>query len=178
MHVRQGDFGEHVHDFVRAVPALLVPDHDVRHANAALGVSLRQTANLVHDRFDLSGEGDEAVLGCGSPTSLSTLARRLSRFMINSTSAFFETPHQSRRPGGKEHAVKLKALIYKADEGGYWAKVPAIPGCVSQGETAVLGLSLQQTANLVHDRLDLPGEGDEAVLGCKEKRKRTGIILT
>lgn len=31
--------------------------------------------------------------------------------------------------------MKLKAFIYKAEEGGYWAKVPAIPGCVSQGET-------------------------------------------
>lgn len=31
--------------------------------------------------------------------------------------------------------MKLKVLIYEADEGGYWAKVPAIPGCVSQGET-------------------------------------------
>ncbi len=31
--------------------------------------------------------------------------------------------------------MKLKALIYEAEEGGYWAKVTAIPGCVSQGET-------------------------------------------
>lgn len=31
--------------------------------------------------------------------------------------------------------MKLKVFIYEADEGGYWAKVPAIPGCVSQGET-------------------------------------------
>ena len=31
--------------------------------------------------------------------------------------------------------MKLKAFIYEAEEGGYWAKVPAIPGCVSQGET-------------------------------------------
>jgi predicted RNase H-like HicB family nuclease len=31
--------------------------------------------------------------------------------------------------------LKLKVLIYVAEEGGYWAKVPAIPGCVSQGET-------------------------------------------
>jgi predicted RNase H-like HicB family nuclease len=35
----------------------------------------------------------------------------------------------------KEHTVKLKVLIFEAEEGGYWAKVPAIPGCVSQGET-------------------------------------------
>lgn len=31
--------------------------------------------------------------------------------------------------------MKLKVIVYKAEEGGYWAEVPAIPGCVSQGET-------------------------------------------
>jgi predicted RNase H-like HicB family nuclease len=31
--------------------------------------------------------------------------------------------------------VRLKVLIHKAEEGGYWAEVPALPGCVSQGET-------------------------------------------
>ena len=31
--------------------------------------------------------------------------------------------------------MTLKVLIHKADEGGYWAEVPALPGCVSQGET-------------------------------------------
>lgn len=35
----------------------------------------------------------------------------------------------------KENVMKLKVLIYEAEEGGFWAKVPAIPGCVSQGET-------------------------------------------
>jgi predicted RNase H-like HicB family nuclease len=32
-------------------------------------------------------------------------------------------------------AVTLKVLIHSADEGGFWAEVPALPGCVSQGET-------------------------------------------
>jgi len=31
--------------------------------------------------------------------------------------------------------VTLKVLIHSAKEGGYWAEVPALPGCVSQGET-------------------------------------------
>jgi len=31
--------------------------------------------------------------------------------------------------------VILKVLIHSAEEGGYWAEVPALPGCVSQGET-------------------------------------------
>jgi predicted RNase H-like HicB family nuclease len=31
--------------------------------------------------------------------------------------------------------MKLKVIIHEAEEGGYWAEVPAIPGCVTQGET-------------------------------------------
>jgi predicted RNase H-like HicB family nuclease len=29
----------------------------------------------------------------------------------------------------------LKAYIHEAEEGGYWAEVPALPGCLTQGET-------------------------------------------
>ncbi len=31
--------------------------------------------------------------------------------------------------------MKLKVIIHEAEEGGYWAEVPAIPGCMSQGQT-------------------------------------------
>jgi predicted RNase H-like HicB family nuclease len=31
--------------------------------------------------------------------------------------------------------MKLKVIVHEADEGGYWAEVPAIPGCATQGET-------------------------------------------
>ncbi|MGC1378147.1 MAG: type II toxin-antitoxin system HicB family antitoxin [Anaerolineales bacterium] len=31
--------------------------------------------------------------------------------------------------------MKLKVVIHSAEEGGYWAEVPAIPGCATQGET-------------------------------------------
>ena len=31
--------------------------------------------------------------------------------------------------------MKLKVIIHDADEGGYWAEVPSIPGCATQGET-------------------------------------------
>ena len=30
--------------------------------------------------------------------------------------------------------MKLKVIVHKAEEGGYWAEVPAIPGCATQGE--------------------------------------------
>ena len=31
--------------------------------------------------------------------------------------------------------MKLKVLIHSAEEGGFWAEVPALPGCVSEGDT-------------------------------------------
>ncbi len=30
--------------------------------------------------------------------------------------------------------MKLKVLIHPAEEGGYWAEVPSIQGCATQGE--------------------------------------------
>ena len=31
--------------------------------------------------------------------------------------------------------MTLKAIIHEAEEGGFWAEVPALPGCVTQGES-------------------------------------------
>jgi predicted RNase H-like HicB family nuclease len=31
--------------------------------------------------------------------------------------------------------MKLKAIIHEAEEGGFWAEVPALPGCFTQGES-------------------------------------------
>ncbi|GAB7014878.1 type II toxin-antitoxin system HicB family antitoxin [Methanogenium cariaci] len=31
--------------------------------------------------------------------------------------------------------MKLKVIIHEAEEGGFWAEVPSIPGCVTQGDT-------------------------------------------
>jgi predicted RNase H-like HicB family nuclease len=31
--------------------------------------------------------------------------------------------------------IKLQVVIHEAEEGGYWAEVPAIPGRATQGET-------------------------------------------
>jgi len=31
--------------------------------------------------------------------------------------------------------MKMKVIIHEAEEGGFWAEVPAIPGCATQGET-------------------------------------------
>jgi len=31
--------------------------------------------------------------------------------------------------------LKIKVVVHEAEEGGYWAEVPAIPGCATHGET-------------------------------------------
>jgi predicted RNase H-like HicB family nuclease len=31
--------------------------------------------------------------------------------------------------------MKIRAIIHPAEEGGYWAEVPALPGCITEGET-------------------------------------------
>ena len=31
--------------------------------------------------------------------------------------------------------MKLKVIIHEAQERGYWAEVPSIPGCATQGES-------------------------------------------
>ena len=38
---------------------------------------------------------------------------------------------RARCPG----AVNIKVIVHEAEEGGFWAEVPALPGCVSQGDT-------------------------------------------
>jgi predicted RNase H-like HicB family nuclease len=31
--------------------------------------------------------------------------------------------------------MKLEVIIHPAEEGAFWAEVPALPGCVSEGDT-------------------------------------------
>lgn len=31
--------------------------------------------------------------------------------------------------------MKIKAIIHPAEEGGYWAEVPALPGCITERDT-------------------------------------------
>jgi predicted RNase H-like HicB family nuclease len=46
--------------------------------------------------------------------------------------------------------MKLKVIIHAAEEGGLWAEVPALPICVTQGET------MEELISNIH----------EAVEGC------------
>ncbi len=31
--------------------------------------------------------------------------------------------------------MKIKVVVHEAEEGGYWAEVPALPGCATQGDS-------------------------------------------
>ena len=31
--------------------------------------------------------------------------------------------------------MNLRVVVHEAEEGGYWAEVPAVPGCVTQADT-------------------------------------------
>ena len=31
--------------------------------------------------------------------------------------------------------MKIEVIIHQAEEGGYWAEVPAIPSCFTQGDS-------------------------------------------
>ena len=45
--------------------------------------------------------------------------------------------------------MTLKAIIHTAEEGGFWAEVPALPGCLTQGETLdVLKANLREAIEL------------------------------
>ncbi|HTT85268.1 MAG TPA: type II toxin-antitoxin system HicB family antitoxin [Rhizomicrobium sp.] len=44
--------------------------------------------------------------------------------------------------------MKIKVVVHDAEEGGFWAEVPAIPGCVSQGET------MEELMANIHDAIE------------------------
>lgn len=57
-----------------------------------------------------------------------------------------------------ENPMTLKAIVHKAEEGGYWAEVPSLPGCLTQGET------LDELKANLHEAIDLwLSVGDETV---------------
>jgi predicted RNase H-like HicB family nuclease len=54
--------------------------------------------------------------------------------------------------------MKIKVVVHEAEEGGYWAEVPSIPGCATQGETEE----------------ELFGNIHEAIVGCLSDNNEKG----
>lgn len=63
--------------------------------------------------------------------------------------------------------MKLTIVVHEAEEGGYWAEVPAIAGCVSQGESLdELLLNVREAVEgcLSVDASDIPVSGTDKVM--------------
>jgi len=56
--------------------------------------------------------------------------------------------------------MEYTVLIHAAEEGGYWAEAPALPGCFSQGETLDEALANVREAIELHLE-SLRDEGQE-----------------
>ena len=63
--------------------------------------------------------------------------------------------------------MTLKAIIHTAEEGGFWAEVPALPGCLTQGETLdELKANLHEAIELwlsVDDEVTAPHASDKVL---------------
>ena len=56
--------------------------------------------------------------------------------------------------------MKLKVIVHEAEEGGFWAEVPAFPGCATQGD------SMDELTRNVR----------EAIVGCLDVGKESLIL--
>ena len=43
--------------------------------------------------------------------------------------------------------LKLKVVVHEAEEGGFWAEVPAMPGCATEGDTLEELLAIREIAS-------------------------------
>lgn len=62
----------------------------------------------------------------------------------------------------------FSVVLHPADEGGFWVEVPALPGCVSQGETEAEALAnIREAIELTLESMREEGEplppGSDAV---------------
>ncbi|MFC1713151.1 type II toxin-antitoxin system HicB family antitoxin [Candidatus Poribacteria bacterium] len=66
--------------------------------------------------------------------------------------------------------MEYTVIIHIAEEGGYWAEVPALPGCFSQGET--VEEILENTREAVDLHIEVLREDGEEV------PKDEGLIIS
>ena len=78
--------------------------------------------------------------------------------------------------------MEIEIKVHVAEEGGYWAEVPSIPGCVTEGDTiAELAANLQEA---VDGCLYVMAENIKAILEQNlqetifENSKRQEVVLS
>lgn len=45
--------------------------------------------------------------------------------------------------------IKIQAIIHEAKEGGYWAQVPSLPGCITEADT------MEESENNLREAIEL-----------------------
>lgn len=62
--------------------------------------------------------------------------------------------------------MKLKVIVHDAEEGGYWAEVPAIPGCATQGDSfeELLQNLYEAVEGCLSVDLETPASGNQRVI--------------
>jgi predicted RNase H-like HicB family nuclease len=68
--------------------------------------------------------------------------------------------------------LSLAVVLHHAQEGGYWAEAPSLPGCVSQGET------LEETMANIKEAIDLWLEGVETKDLPEEMEEGKTLVVT
>jgi len=67
--------------------------------------------------------------------------------------------------------LKIKVVVHEAEEGGYWAEVPAIPGCATQGDT------LEELMKNVHEAVEGSLSADVEEPGRTDKARVLEIVV-
>ena len=67
--------------------------------------------------------------------------------------------------------MKFKVIVHEAEEGGYWAEVPSVPGCVTQAET------YEELLTNVHEAIEGCLSVDISDFEMTEKDKLLEIVI-
>jgi predicted RNase H-like HicB family nuclease len=67
--------------------------------------------------------------------------------------------------------MKVKAIIHEAEEGGYWAEVPSLPGCVTQAD------NMEELRKNLHEAVELWVEAGEADISIEPKTTIMEVAL-
>jgi predicted RNase H-like HicB family nuclease len=63
--------------------------------------------------------------------------------------------------------MKIKVIVHEAEEGGFWAEVPAIPGCATEGDT------MDELLANIHEAIE--GCLSPSAQGSRDRRERVVV---
>ena len=62
------------------------------------------------------------------------------------------------------NAMKFKVIVHEAEEGGFWANVPTLPGCVSEADTMEeMLVNIREAIECYLDEPDQPATANETI---------------